>query len=185
MICFRLFSPDFLLHLFGILGILLILTVENQCFQIYFNAVSLVMFEWIAMFMPVSDALLSQWLTIMGCCTCLVSNSRSFHALPNLNPRSNFDQFKWIRTNYCLSFSFPWSASPCEIWHLFLWGPSLANSNESNKISPLLVCTVKCFTPHTTQRYPIHPIPLIAYSASSIWCLFLWAVAFGVWFPVI
>ena len=49
MRCFRLFSPDFLLHLFGILGIHLILTVEEEfffeCFQIYFNAVSLVMFE--------------------------------------------------------------------------------------------------------------------------------------------
>ena len=85
----------------------------------------LVMFEWIAMFMPVSNALLRQWLTIMRCCTCLVSNSHSFlHALPNLTPRSNFDQFKWIRRNYCLSLSFPWSASPCEIWHIsgqFKW----------------------------------------------------------------
>ena len=127
VICFRLFFSDFLLHLFGILGIHLILTVEktSECFRGYFNAVRLVMFEWIAMFMPVSDALLRQWLTIMRCCTCLVSNSRLFlHALPNLTPRSNFDQFKWIRRNYCLSLSFPWSASPCEIWHIsgqFKW----------------------------------------------------------------
>ena len=83
-----------------------------RCFQRYFNAASLVMFEWIAMFMSVSGALPP----MTDDYEVLLLSQIQFPAISSVckfDPRFYVWPIQWIENNYCLlPVSFPWLARP-------------------------------------------------------------------------
>ena len=105
-----------------------------RCFQRYFNAASLVMFEWIAMFMSVSSAVppMTDDYEVLH-----LSRIRfpAISSVCKFDPRFYVWPIQWIENNYCLlPVSFPWLARPLKsdtLCHKVFLCPIQINRNFS------------------------------------------------------